>query len=58
MYIERIFNAVENVSAEHIEGVDALDKVGFVPQCLILFDRTQISLEGLHELAHRQSFSI
>jgi hypothetical protein len=58
MHIESIFNAVENVSAEPIKGVDAFDKADFVPQGLILLDGTQISLEGLHELTHRQSFSI
>src|SRR5215471_6643981 len=58
MHILHVLNALENTPGEHVEGVDPLDKVGFDPWRLLLFNASQGGLDFLHCLAqHRLPFS-
>src|SRR6266571_4106947 len=57
MHILHVLNAFENTPAEPVEGVDPLDKVGFDPWRLLLFNAAQGGLDFLHCLVqHRLSF--
>src|SRR5262245_2646136 len=59
MHILHVLNALENTPGEHVEGVDALDKVGFDPWRLLLFNASQGGLDFLHCLVqHRPSLPL